>query len=187
MPTSTSDKLTAVIAQIAAQGNAEVLRLTVLKKWFERPGRLPAFALWVASRAVEQGRDANESASDLFVEAQALLRDQGPGGALDQSAAERLHRRLRSYQSSYLKLKWGAVRVVKDANLMLIEDALALYMWHPNAPTLGYRLAVDFAVHYDPHFGRGLNGPSRDRLQELVAFIGHREALEAHAAGTRVP
>ena len=60
MPISTTDKLIAVIAQIAAHGNAEVLRLTVLKKWFERPGRLPAFALWVASRAVEQGRDSGE-------------------------------------------------------------------------------------------------------------------------------
>ena len=48
MPTSTADKLTAVIAQVAAQGNADVLRLTVLKNWFERPGRLQAFALWVA-------------------------------------------------------------------------------------------------------------------------------------------
>jgi hypothetical protein len=112
MPASTTDKLTAVIVQIAAQGNAEVLRLTVPKKWFERPGRLPAFALWVASRAVEQGR----------------------------------------------------------------------YSWHADSPSLGYKLAVDYSAHYDPRYGTGLNGPSRDRLQELVDFIRHREALEAAAA-----
>jgi hypothetical protein len=77
MPTSTADKLTAIVTQIAAQGNADVLRLTVLKKWFERPGRLPAFALWMASRAVEQGRYSGESASDLFAETQTLLRHRG--------------------------------------------------------------------------------------------------------------
>lgn len=182
MPTSTTDKLTAVIAQIAAQGNAELLRLTVLKKWFERPGRLPAFALWVASRAVEQGRYSGDWASDLFAETQTLLRHWGSGGGLDRDAAERLHHQLRSYQSNYQKLKWGAARVVKDANLLLIEDALAICLWHANAPSLGYKLAVDYSAHYDPRYGTGLNGPSRERLQELVDFIRHREALEAAAA-----
>ena len=183
MPISTTDKLAAVIAQIAAHGNAEVLRLTVLKRWFERPGRLPAFALWVASRAVERGRDSGEDlVSDLFREAQALLEHRGPGGGLDRDPAERLHRRLRSYQNSYLKLKWGAARMVKNANLLLIEDALAICLWHANAPSLGYKLAVAYAAHYDPRYGNGLNGPSRDRLQELVDFIKHREALEAAAA-----
>ena len=182
MPTSTAVKLTAVVTQTAAQGNAEVLRLTVLKKWFERPGRLPAFALWVASRAVEQGRCSGESASDLFAETQMLLQHQGSGGGLDRNEAERLHHRLRSYQSTCQKMKWGAARVVKDANLLLIEDALAICLWHANAPSLGYKLAVDYSAHYDPRYGRGLNGPSHDRLQELVDFIRHREALEAAAA-----
>ena len=187
MLTTTADKLTAVIAQIAAQGNAEVLRLTVLKKWFERPGRLQAFALWVAWRALEQGRAAEAPDSDLFAEAEMLLLHRGPGGRLYRDAAERLHRRLQSFQNTYKRFKWGSVRIVRDANLMLIEDALTLYLWHPDAPTLGYRLAVDFAAHYDPHFGNGLNGPSRDRLQELIDFVRHREALEADAVAGGSP
>jgi hypothetical protein len=182
MPTSTADKLTAVVTQIAAQGNVEVLRLTVLKKWFERPGRLPAFALWVASRAAGQGRDAEESVSVLCGEARALLEHRGPRGRLDRDAAERLYQRVRSFQSTYQRGKWGPVRIVKDANLLLIEEALALYLWHVNSPSVGYKLAVAYAAHYDPRYGTGLNGPSRDRLQELVDFIRHREALEAAAA-----
>ena len=182
MPTSTADKLTAIVTQIAAQGNADVLRLTVLKKWFERPGRLPAFALWVASRAVEQGRYSEESVSVLFGEARALLEHRGPRGRLDRDAAERLYQRVRSFQSTYQRGKWGPVRIVKNANLLLIEEALALYLWHVNSPSVGYKLAVAYAAHYDPRYGTGLNGPSRDRLQELVDFIRHREALEAAAA-----
>lgn len=182
MPKSVADKLYSVINQIDECGNADVLRLTVLKKWFERPGRLPAFALWVSSRVLEQGCSPGESAADLFAEAQALLRHRGSGGGLDRDAAERLHHRLRSYQRTYQKLKWGAARVVKNANLLLIEDALAICLWHTNAPSLGYKLAVDYSAHYDPRYGTGLNGPSRDRLQELVDFIRHREALEAAAA-----
>ncbi len=182
MPTSTADKLTAIVTQIAAQGNADVLRLTVLKKWFERPGRLPAFALWVASRAVEQGRYSEESVSVLFGEARALLEHRGPRGRLDRDAAERLYQRVRSFQSTYQRGKWGPVRIVKNANLLLIEEALALYLWHVNSPSVGYKLAVAYAAHYDPRYGTGLNGPSRDRLQELVDFIRHCEALEAAAA-----
>ena len=72
--------------------------------------------------------------------------------------------------------------MVKNANLLLIEEALAICLWHANAPSLGYKLAVAYAAHYDPRYGNGLNGPSRDRLQELVDFIKHREALEAAAA-----
>jgi hypothetical protein len=188
MTTSTADKLAAVIAQIAAQGNAEVLRLTVLKKWFERPERLPAFALWVASRAVERGRDSGEDlVSDLCREAQALLEHRGPRGRLDRDAAQRLYQRVRSFQSTYQRGKWGPVRIVKDPNLLWIEEALALYLWHVNNPSAGYKLAAAYAAHYDPRYGNGLNGPSRDRLQELIDFIRHQEALEIQRARTRVP
>ncbi|MEE4144747.1 MAG: hypothetical protein V2I26_08110 [Halieaceae bacterium] len=45
MPPSVIDKLSAVITEIEERGNADRLRLTVLKKWFERPGRLTSFAL----------------------------------------------------------------------------------------------------------------------------------------------
>ena len=44
-------------------------------------------------------------------------------------------------------MKWGAARVVKDANLLLIEEALALYLWHVNSPSVGYKLAVAYAAH----------------------------------------
>ena len=178
MPRSTTDKLIAIVAQITAQGNVEVLRLTVLKKWFERPGRLPAFALWVASRAAGQGRDSEESVSVLFGEARALLEHRGPRGRLDRDAAERLYQRVRSFQSTYQRGKWGSVRIVKDANLLLIEEALALYLWHVNSPSVGYKLGVAYAAHYDPRYGNGLNGTSRDRLQELIDFIRHQETLE---------
>jgi hypothetical protein len=136
----------------------------------------------VASRAVEQGRYSEESVSVLFGEARALLEYRGPRGRLDRDAAERLYQRVRSFQSIYQRGKWGPVRIVKDANLLLIEEALALYLWHVNSPSVGYKLAVAYAAHYDPRYGTGLNGPSRDRLQELVDFIRHCEVLEAAAA-----
>lgn len=192
MPKSVADKLSAVIAQIDECGNADLLRLTVLKKWFERPGRLAAFALWVASRAVVHGSGLGEPASALFREVHELLWHREIGGGLDRRAAERLYHRLRSFQSTYQRGKWGPVRIVTNAKLLLIEEALALYLWHGNTPSLGYKLAAAYAEHYDPRYGNGLNGPSRGRLEDLIDFVRYQEAIEAQTAEgarplTRVP
>jgi hypothetical protein len=45
MPTSVTDQLAAVIAQIDDRGSADQWHLTVLKVWFGRPGGLTALAL----------------------------------------------------------------------------------------------------------------------------------------------
>jgi hypothetical protein len=94
----------------------------------------------------------------------------------------RLHDRLHTYQSTHRRLQWGTVRVITDPNLLLIEEALAVYLWYATTPSLGYKLAAAYCEHYDPRYGPGLNGPSRDRLQELIAFVRAREAQEvAHS------
>jgi hypothetical protein len=53
---------------LAKPGRAReaLLRLTLLKRWFERPGRLEDFALWIVSRATARGRAAAGAAADLF-------------------------------------------------------------------------------------------------------------------------
>jgi hypothetical protein len=182
MPTSVADKLSAVITEIDERGNADRLRLTVLKKWFERSGRLTSFALWVARRAAYRGGERREAGAELAREAQALLKGVESSGSLDRFAAERLHDRLHTYQSTHRRLQWGTVRVVTDPNLLLIEEALAVYLWYATTPSLGYKLAAAYCEHYDPRYGPGLNGPSRDRLQELIAFVRAREAQEvAHS------
>jgi len=50
--TDIPEKLLKIAADIAERGNANLTRLTVLKKWFGHLGRLPPFAIWVASRAL---------------------------------------------------------------------------------------------------------------------------------------
>ncbi len=184
MPRSVTDKLSAVISEIDARGNADLLRLTVLKKWFERPGRLASFALWIAGRAASRGGEGTQPATDLIGDARALLRDGEFWATLDRSAAERLHGRLRDHQNTYKRLKWGPVRIVTDRNLFLIEEALALYLWSADAPSLGYKLAVAYCEHYDSRYGNGLNGPSRDRVEELIDFVRRREASEGKGSAS---
>lgn len=51
MRSAVPKKILNIVAEIDSKGSASLTRLTALKQWFDRPGRLPAFGLWVARRA----------------------------------------------------------------------------------------------------------------------------------------
>lgn len=50
------EKLLNIVEDIDAAGSANLTRLTVLKKWFDRPERKTAFAMWGAHRATGRSR-----------------------------------------------------------------------------------------------------------------------------------
>lgn len=54
MRTNIPEKLLKIVEEIDENGNASLTRLTVLKKWLDRPERLSAFAIWVSARAVSR-------------------------------------------------------------------------------------------------------------------------------------
>jgi hypothetical protein len=85
-------------------------------------------------------------------------------------------------QAEYKKQAWGPVRVVNCWPLFLFEQGRAICLWHKASPRHGYKLAADWAQHFDSRFGNGLNGPSRGKLDELVRFMFTVEALEDESA-----
>ena len=179
MRTSVPEKIIKIIDQIDAEGNANLTRLTVLKKWFEHPGRLPAFGLWVAARAASRKGKTAGAAGELFDEARALLVGHKIGASSpDRTAAEDLHRRLRDFQNEYRNQNWGPVRIIHHWNLLLVEEGLDVYLCRHDSPSHGYKLATDYCQHYDPRYGNGLNGTSRTRLEEIVRFMFNLEAVE---------
>jgi hypothetical protein len=179
MRTNVPEKLLKIADDIDAHGSANLTRLAVLKKWFEKPERLSAFAVWTATRATSRKGKTKGAAAELFQEARILL----AGLHIlhpkpDRQTAETLHDRLRDFQNEYRNQQWGPVRIVHNWNLMLIKHALAIYLWHSDSPAAGYKLAADYCQHYDPRYGNGLNGPSRTKIGEIVRFMFNIEALE---------
>ncbi len=182
MRSDVPEKLLDLIDDIDAQGNVPLTRLTVLKKWFEHPGRLSAFGLWVARRAAGRKGKTKGEYGALLDEARGLL---GPASTResyfaqpDRHAAEVLHNRARATQNEFQNQEWGPVRIVRSWPLLLVEEALAIYLWHADSPGHGYKLAADWAQHYHPSHGNGLNGPSRGKLRELVRFMFAVETIE---------
>lgn len=182
MRTNVPEKLLKIVEEIDARGEANLTRLAVLKKWFERPGRLSAFALWVAARACSRKGKTGGAAAKLFHEARALIAGLDKVRPKpDRKKAQRLHDRLKAFQNEYQKQRWGPVRIIHNWNLMLVEEGLAIYMWHADSASHGYKLAVDYCQHYDPRYGNGLNGPSRTKILEIVRFMFTMEAREEDA------
>ena len=179
MRTDVPEKLLAISDEITAQGNVNLTRLTVLKKWFERPARLAAFAIWVAARANSRKGKTTGAAGDLFKEGRVLLARANPyAPQVDREAAQRLHDLLRDFQNEYRNQQWGPVRIIHNWNLMLVEQGLEIYLWYTDSPLHGYKLAADYCQHYDPRYGNGLNGPSRTKIEEIVRFMFTIEGAE---------
>lgn len=184
MRTQVPEKLIAIADEIDAKGSAKLTRLTVLKKWFEHPGRLPAFGLWIAKRAAGRKGKTNGAAGALLDEARALLGTTGTREgflhAPEPRAAQLLHDRARDFQNTFQNQQWGPVRIIQCWPLLLVEQGLALYLGK-GSPTLGYKLAADFCQHYDLKYGNCLNGPSRTKILEIVRYMFTIEAIEPEA------
>jgi hypothetical protein len=179
MRTNVPEQLLKIIDDIDAHGQANLTRLTVLKKWFARPKRLSAFAIWVAARAVSRKGKTSGTAATLFLEARTLLSGLDEiTPKLNRQAAQRLYDRLRDFQNECKSQQWGPVRIVRNWNLLLVEEALSVYLWHGQSPSHGYKLTADYCRHYDPRYGESLNGPSRTKIAEIVRFMFTVEALE---------
>lgn len=175
------EKLLKIADDIGEHGSVNLTRLVVLKKWLEKPERLSAFAIWIAARATSRKGKASGAAAGLFREASALLAGVDEcHPQLDREKARALHHRLRGLPSEYRKQRWGVVRIVHNWNLMLVEHALAIHLWHANSPAEGYKLAADYCQNFDSRYGNGLNGPSHTKIEELVRFVRTVEASESN-------
>jgi hypothetical protein len=178
MRTDVSRKLQKIIADIDANGHANLTRLTVLKRWLERPSRLSSFGLFIASEASRRKEKTTKKAAQLLCEAREILADVdifNPKSS--RRGAIRLHARLSEFQNERRQLDWTSVRNIHNWNLFLIESGLGLYLWHVDSPTRGYRLAASYCQHYEPRYGSGLLRASITRIQVIAHFT---LAIEAH-------
>jgi hypothetical protein len=173
------NKLQNIIADIKTSGSANLTRLTVLKKWFERPHRLASFGIFIARQASRQTKKATKKETELFREAHKILDDVNvfhPDIARD--SATKLKKCLEEFQNEYRNVPWTSVRIIHNKNLFLVEKGLHLYLSRANSPAEGYRLAADYCDNYDPRYGSGLNGPSADRIKEIADFVLDMESHE---------
>ncbi len=186
MPTGIPEKLLKIVDDIASMGNVPLTRLTVMKKWLEPPGRLAAFALWMAFHAISEKKKQTGEAANLFRESKALLKNLDAHfpvlSAEQRTVASALHGRMRDFQNDYTDTRWARVRNIKIWELLLVEKAIGILLNPYADPSDGYKLAADYCQHYDPQFGNGLNGPSAVKIRKIARWMEKVEAVGTTAA-----
>ncbi len=186
MRTNVPKRLLGIVDDIDANGDANLTRLTVLKKWFKTPGRIVPFALWVAARAASRKGKTKGDAAELFRLARALLTGLDRiRPEIDRGAAEQLHARLIEFQNEYRHDQWVPIRIVHNWQLVLVEEGLAIALAARPSPAAGYKLAADYCQNYDSRYGNTLNGPSRTKILEIVRWMFTHEAREDEPATAR--
>jgi hypothetical protein len=179
MRTTIPEKLLTISAGIKENGSANLTRLTVLKKWFERPHRLSSFAIFVAKRASGKKGKTTGEAARLFRNARVLFKGVNVfSPEVSKTQADKMHECLQAFQNEHKRLRLGTARIIKNHNLFLIEEGLRIYLWHTNFPQEGYRLAIKYCENYDSSYGNSLNGPSYTKIREIVQFMFTLEAME---------
>lgn len=176
------DKLLAIVDEIDAHGSARLTRLTVLEKWFEHPGRLAAFGLWIAKRAAGRKGRTKAAAGELLDEARALLGTTATREdflrVVDREAAKRFQERAGDFQSEFQRQQGGAAGSILCWPLLLVEQGLALYLGQAQTPAEGCKLAAGFCLHRHSRHGNSLTGASRTKIMEIVRFMFSLEAIE---------
>ena len=178
-----SEKLRDIATDIKEHGHANLTRLTVLKKWFEAPGRIMSFGAFIAIQASRPTRKTTKKAEQLLCEAREILAKVDlfvP--KIPNDRAKRLHARLEAFQDERQNTQWASVRIIHNRNLFFVEGGLGLCLWHRNSPSRAYRLAAKYCEHYDPRYGNGLSGPSIKRIQEIADFTLAVETNESSGA-----
>jgi hypothetical protein len=84
---------------------------------------------------------------------------------------------LASYQNECKKHGYNTIRIIKNNNLYLIEEALRILLFNNADPSSGYRLAVSYCEHYDSAYGTKLDDKSIILIHGIVRFMFAYERL----------
>jgi hypothetical protein len=171
-----------------------VTRLTSLKSLCQDHAVANRFVAYLARKTLErvrqgQGRSAHPDTGEQRVHqgwmADALAE---MGAWLHEQNDERRRRlrdllgKMRQQQNEYQNIKWGAVRLISDWELLLFEYALNCLVNPPGeAPSWAYQAARHYAERYNPSEGTGLISASGPLVQDIADFWVQESNLDLDA------
>jgi hypothetical protein len=176
-------KLAQLAADLRRGEHFEITRLTILKSLCKEPAVAYRFVHYLAQKTSERvkqgkghsqhrGRRKNLPHQQMMIDALAGMDDwlQQPNEALRQKLRELL-RRMQAEQNEQKPVPFGAVRIIHDWDLLLIEDALRCLLNDPQAAGhTAYEMARNYAERYDSRYPSGLIPKSAPLVQDMVDF-----------------
>jgi hypothetical protein len=168
-------------------------RLTTLKGLCREPDVANRFVTYLARKTLERVAAGRRRAEGLpretaraHRELMAEALDEMEGWLRSPTEARREHlwdlqRRMEAEQNDYERIKWGAVRLIRDADLLLFEYALRCLLGPEAAGHWAYQTARHYAERYDPRRGTGLIPESASLVQDIVDFWASHFGIDPSA------
>jgi hypothetical protein len=174
-------KLAQIARDLSEGANFSITRLTTLKSLCEDPEVAAHFAVYLANHA---SRRINEMPSPLHLSnsewrmhnelitrsVERLGRYVERPSDQEREAIRELLRELESVNDEYESIPYGMVRIIRDKNVLIVEDAVQCVLSSHSAPSRAYHLARDYAERYDPRYGTGLIPESAPLVMDIVDF-----------------
>ena len=172
-------KLIQLADELRQGKNFSITRLTVLKSLSKDPEVAHRFALYLAQKTMKRlkqghGRTKRSTQNHKKLMTQALaamnawIRKPSNTGC---ELLRDLQQQMRQEQNEYRRIRWGAVRIIHDSNLLIFEYALECLLCPPTrSGSWAYRLARHYAERYDSRYGTGLIPASAPFMQDIADF-----------------
>ncbi len=169
-----------------------VTRLTVLKSVCRQPNRANRFVAHLARKTFEHPNEEKgfsaHPATPTGRSHRQLMEDALDGmTAWQRSPTEELRRtlsellgRMRAEQNEHRNIPFGAVRLITDSTLLLVEYALECHLAREReVGTWAYQTARQYTERYESSRGTGLIPTSLPFVQDVVEFWMTEYALTA--------
>ena len=183
VPAATIKKIQTLV-QIAADlrhgKDFNITRLTMLKSLCSDPDATAKFALCIAKKTQQAMKRSGRSPSKTKQRYQRLVgsavrrmtKHLKEGTTETKSSLDDVHSEIQSVQNKYERQRWGAVRIIKSMELLVVETALECVRYPWASSDLGYRLARQYAERYDSRYFNGLIPKSAPMVEDIAEFWG---------------
>lgn len=176
-----------------------ITRLTVLKSLGQQPDRANRFVAHLARKTFENPNEEKDRSAHPVIPTERSHRQmmadalegltawqRTPTGTLRRTLSELLGR-MRAEQNEHRNIPFGAVRLITDSKLLLVEYALECHLAREReVGTWAYQTARQYTERYEPSRGTGLIPASLPFVRDVVEFWMSEYGLTAESL-TPVP
>lgn len=175
--------LVQIAAELRQGKDFSIARLTLLKNLCSAPEATAQFGLHLA-RKTQTAMKARSLPRHIKPETwqryqrlvgkavRGMTRYLKDGTNQSNSSLRGLLREIRGEQNEFEHQRWGAVRIIRSMELLVVETALECVLTPWASSALGYQLARQYAERHNSRYGTGLIPASAPMMEEIAEFWG---------------
>jgi hypothetical protein len=160
-----------------------ITKLTSIKSLCRDEAYRKEYCVYLASLVMEDTeavirKEDADNVNNLIKGAQRVIIDVAYDNKKNRIIAEDTLSRLRDFQNQYTRVKWSTVRIIRNNDLLILENILQSLLSQPEiAPSYAYDATRNYVERYNPHYGTGLVVDSIPMLEKIIRFWKRYEDL----------